>query len=288
LRAACVAVWLGSPIAPAIAQEGSGVAVHQVGVGSADFGDATIRERQTGLRWWSFEHPDDDRLFRVAVEYAYTRYEFDNLPTRDRDLHHVFFPMQVRGVDESWLVMLSPVIATSSNVFKDLVNRGSHDDYDIYARLYVQRPFSGTGSWAKGSWRLGLLRDAALGRVRGYPEAAFVWRDARFDAELGLPTTRIDWKWRPDLSFGLAVFPAGMQWHVVSDERGGAEFDYRARQWRGALAARWQPLRWLRVAAQAGVEFARQYEFEDDTGAFVKRDADAAPYLRIDLVWVLR
>ena len=71
----------------------------------------------------------------------------------------------------------------------------------------------------------------------------------------------------------------------MSDERGGAEFDFRARAWRGALHAAWRPWRFLRINGQIGVEFARHYEFEDDAGAVVGRDAASAPYWRIDLVW---
>src|SRR5690606_25258041 len=84
---------------------------------------------------------------------------------------------------------------------------------------------------------------------------------------------------------GAAVFPSGAAWHVVSDERGGAEFDYLARAWRAALTAEWQPWRGLQASAQAGRAFRRHYRFEDDTGAAIDRDAGSAPYWRLELRW---
>jgi hypothetical protein len=70
---------------------------------------------------------------------------------------------------------------------------------------------------------------------------------------------------------------------VISDERGGAEFDYRARAWRSALTAEWRPWRWLSAGAQAGIEFRRRYQFEDDTGAAIDREAGSARYWGVEL-----
>ena len=92
-----------------------------------------------------------------------------------------------------------------------------------------------------------------------------------------------DWKARDDLALGVTIFPTGGRWHVVSDERGGAEFNYRARAWRGAVSAGWSPWRRLRLSAQAGIEFKRHYDFEDDTGAPIGRDAGSAAYYRLEV-----
>src|SRR5690606_35419234 len=120
-------------------------------------------------------------------------------------------------------------------VFKDFLDRGTSDDVDLDLRLQMQR-------WrgASHGWRVALLRDSAFGKPRFYPEAAFLWRSPRAYAELGLPSSRAQWQLRPALAVGAAVFPSGAAWHVVSDERGGAEFDYLARAWRAALTAEWQ------------------------------------------------
>ena len=281
-RAACAAVLtIGVALgldAVANAEPGGGAAAHHLDVREAALGDARIRERETGLGLWSPEFAFDRFAFRVAANYAYTRYEYEGLMTRDRDLHHLHLPMQWRDYDDRWLVVLTPVIATSSNVFKDLFKRGSRDDLDLYGRWQYQR---WTGS-AHG-WRVALVRDAAFGAPRLYPAAALLWRGDRVEAELGLPTTRVAWKARDDLALGVAIFPTGGQWHVISDERGGAKFDYRARAWRGAVTAGWSPWRRLRLSAQAGIEFERHYDFEDDTGAPIGRDAGSAAYYRLEV-----
>ena len=277
-----LAVLFGAVAMPRVvcAQDDGGLAIHHLSVAGADFGDATLRERQSGLRGWSREYAFEHLAFRFAVIYAYTRYEFDGIDSRDRDLHHVHVPLQWRTHDARWLAVLTPVIATSSNVFKDLASRGTRDDFDLYARVEYRAAGNGTLGW-----RAALVRDAAFGRPQAYPEAALLWNDGRFEADVGLPRARLDWKARDDLALGVAVAPAGAQWHVVSDERNGAEFDFRARAWRGGLHAAWRPWRFLRINAQLGVEFARNYAFEDDTGAVIGRDAASAPYWRIDLAW---
>ncbi len=280
-RRAAGAAILGCALAPpAIAQADprGGVAAHEVDVREAAFGDARIREREVGLGLWSPEFAFDRFAFRMAADYAYTRYEFDGVPTRARDLHHLHVPLQWRGHDDRWRIVLTPVIAASSNVFKDLLKRGSGDDFDLYGRWQVER-------WTDAAlgWHVALVRDAAFGAPRLYPAAALLWRGERLSAALGLPESRVQWNARGNLALGAAVFPIGGRWHVVSDERGGAEFDYVARAWRGGVTADWSPWPRLKVSVQAGVEFARHYKFEDDTGAPVDRDAGSAGYLRLAL-----
>lgn len=266
--------------AAAAAQDDGGFALHRLAVSEAELGNATLREQQTGARWWSRAHAFEHFTFRAAADYAYTRYEIGGLPTRDRDLHHLHLPLQWRARDAQWSFELTPVVATSSNVFKDLFARGGRDDFDLYGRWEVERWIAATRGW-----RLALVRDAAFGQPRFYPAAAFLWRSARIDAAIGLPSTQVDWKLRDDVALGLGVFPAGAQWHVVSDERGGAEFDFRARAWRGAVTASWQPWRRLRISGAVGIAFARHVEFEDDSGASIDRDAGSKPYYRIEVGW---
>ena len=98
----------------------------------------------------------DRYAFRAGADYAYVRYEFDGLPSRARDLHHLQVPLQWRGHDDRWRIVVTPLIAASSNVFKDLVNRGGRDDVDLYGRLQYELPAGG-----QRSWRVALVRDAA-------------------------------------------------------------------------------------------------------------------------------
>jgi hypothetical protein len=264
--------------AAASAQSASeaGAAVYQLTVREASFGTGRIGERVAGIDLWSREYAYDRFGFRVAAHYAYTRYEYQGVASRDRDLHHLHLPLQWRDDDDRWRLVLTPLVATSSNVMKDLLNRGQREDFDLYARWELQRP-----SDAGLGWRIGFVRDAAFGAPRVYPTAALLWRSERTQAELGLPASRVDWKARDDATLGLAIFPTGGQWHVVSDERGGAQFDYRARAWRAAFDASWSPWRRIGLGLQAGIEFARHYEFEDDLGAVIDRDAGSAPYWRL-------
>lgn len=263
----------GSTVA---AQSDGGAALHRLQAGQAAFGDARIRERRTGFDLWSPEYAFDHHAFRVSAEYAYTRYEYEGLPTRNRDLHHLHLPLQWRDRSDRWRVALTPVVAASSNVFKDLSGRGGRKDFDLYARWEYQQ-------WADATrgWRVAVLRDAAFGAPRLYPAAAILRRGERWTVELGLPTTRATWIPRDDVTLGVTVFPDGGKWHVVSDERSGAEFDYLARAWRGAVTAGWSPWRSLRIEMQAGIEFERHHEFEDDTGARIDRGAGSARYLRL-------
>jgi hypothetical protein len=261
--------------------EGPASAAHHLRTADVGFGDdARIRERQTGLSAWSPERGLDRTLFRVGFDYAYTRFAFEGLPTRARDLHHLYLPLAWRDREDRWLVVAAPVVATSSNVFKDFLDRGTSDDVDLHLRLQLQR-------WHRPDfgWQVALVRDSVFGRPRFHPAASLLWRSPSVQAMLGLPMSRIDWQVRRDLALGAALFPAGGSWHVVSDERGGAAFDYRARAWRAALTADWRPWRALRASAQAGVAFRRHYRFEDDTGALIDRDAGSAPYWRVALQW---
>ena len=88
---------------------------------------------------------------------------------RDRDLHHLHLPLQWRGHEDRWRVVLTPVIAASSNVFKDLFKRGGRDELDLYGRSQYER-------WSdeQWGWRVALVRDAAFGAPRLYPSAALL------------------------------------------------------------------------------------------------------------------
>jgi hypothetical protein len=285
LRTACaaaVALLVAEALdRSAMAQDagGGGAAASFLAAGPAALGDgARIRERQVGLRVWSRKFSFDRTAFKIGADYAYTRYSFDGVPTRPRDLHHLHVPLSWGDRDGRWVAVVTPVVATSSNVFKDFLNRGGRDDMDLHVRLDF-RHWHGPNL----GWRMGVVRDNAFGQARVYPAAALLWKGQRVRAALGLPSSQVDWHARDRLMLGATVFPTGGSWHVVSDERGGAQFDYRARAWRGALTAQWQPWPWLRASAQAGIEFRRHYEFEDDTGAAINRDAGSAGYYRLEL-----
>ena len=249
------------------------LSLDHLAVGEAAFGDARLRERRTGGRLRLPARTRGQHVFDIALAYDYTRYAYQGVASRHRDLHRLVVPIGWRTRGGPWRVEVAPLVATSSNVFKDLVDRGSRSDFDVHGRLVHEMAVDrGAG------WRIGLQRDAAFGRPKVYPTAAMTWRAADWHAELGWPSSRINWRPHEGVTLGAAVYPDGGQWHVISDERDGAAFGYRARTWRAALTAGWTPLQSVRIDLQAGVAFRRHHRFEDDDGTLVDRRAASGRY----------
>jgi hypothetical protein len=274
---------LASLLASQLAMAQPQLTIHRSHLAEADFGDARLSGQEDGmaLHWPLGGSGSSPAAW--GLEYAYTRYEYDNLPTRDRDLHRVAVP--VRWTWSSSLahsLELRPVIATSSNVMKDFFKRGTSDDLKLLGRWRLERsPAAGAG------WSAGVAHDDAFGGPKVYPEVAALWRTPAFEAALGWPRA---WAhYRPSMAWagGVEVAPAGARWHVVSDERDGAKFDYEVEGWRGLASVRWQSRSGLQLQAQAGLEFKRRHRFEDDLGGRVDlKVADAAYFeLRIGYQW---
>ena len=80
---------------------------------------------------------------------------------------------------------------------------------------------------------------------------------------------------------GSEIEPAGARWHVVSDERDGADFDYTVEAWRAAFTGRMAIRVAWRLAAQIGSEFDRHHDFEDDTGARIDVDAESTAFAAV-------
>jgi hypothetical protein len=257
--------------------------LHRSTLAEADFGDAQLSGQENGM---ALDWPLGGSGWQPAgwgVEYAYTRYEYDNLPTRDRDLHRMAVPVRWAWSSSlAYSVELRPVIATSSNVMKDFFKRGTSEDLKLHGRWRLEHARA-TGA----GWSAGVSRDDAFGDPKVYPEVAALWCTPAFEAGLGWPRA---WaRYRPSLAWelGVEVAPAGARWHVVSDEREGAEFDYEVEGWRALSSARWQSRAGFQIQAQAGLEFDRRHRFEDDLGGRVDlKVADAAYFeLRVGYQW---
>ena len=80
---------------------------------------------------------------------------------------------------------------------------------------------------------------------------------------------------------GGEVAPAGARWHVVSDERDGASFDYEVRAWRAGARLRWQTAGGLFLTTRAGLEFERRHRLEDDTGAVADQGVGEATFVEL-------
>lgn len=274
LLAICIA------IAPAAspAQDWSATG-HYLRLTEADLGNARMSGREQGLQVTT---PDFDALggrFAIGAGYVYTHYSYTGLPTRDRDLHRLAVPLTWSNEGTVRLhVEATPTVATSSNIMKDLFSRAGSEDVNLYGRIVAERiPETGWG------WRAGAGYDDRFGDPQAWPQLAALYRSPSIAIELGWPRTGVEWTPHPAWQFGLDVAPAGRFWHVVSDERGGAEFDYVVEAWRATLSGRWTFAPHWHLAAQLGSEFDRHHDFEDDTGARIDEDAESTAFVALAL-----
>ena len=246
---------------------------------TADFGDARLSGTENRIAIRGPSMPAGENEFRWALDYAYQRYEYVDLPTRDRDLHRLELPLRwLGGRGWRWDLEMEPVIAASSNIFKEIWSRGTSDDLMLNGRAGIS-PAGNDGHW---NWRAGIAYDDAFGRRTLYPELSVVWRGGALGAQLGWPSSSLSW-YPGRMELGAAIAPAGARWHVVSDERDGSDFDYVLRAWRADTSVRWHGSESLSVTARAGVEFERRHRLEDDDGALVDRPAQDALFAEIVL-----
>lgn len=244
--------------------------MHFLRLQDAAFGDADMAGREQGLRVEFPDFPLGEGRLGIGADYLYTHYSYRGLSTRDRDLHRLAVPVEWNhGTTHVVRLSAVPTVATSSNIFKDLFSRGTGEDVKLYGSATVERvPETGWG------WRLGAGYDDRFGDAQAYPIASALYRSARIALELGWPQASAHWWPHDDWRLGVEIAPAGARWHVVSDERAGADFDYIVEAWRAALGADWTFASGWQLSLQLGSEFDRHHDLEDDTGARI--DADAA------------
>lgn len=256
-----------------------GIEGHYLHLDEAALGDADLSGFETGLRAWTPSFDFAGGGFAAGVDYVYTHYSYDGLPTRNRDLHHLAVPLEWISTGATSVTLAAiPTVAASSNVFKDLFSRGSGDDFNLYARATVQRVAN--EGWG---WKLGAGYDDRFGDPQAYPVAALLYARSSFELELGFPHAVAQWFVHETVRLGVEIEPAGARWHVVSDERDGAEFFYTVEAWRAALTADWKFAGGWTLAARLGSEFDRHHDFEDDTGARIDTDADSAAFAAMAL-----
>jgi hypothetical protein len=245
---------------------------------AADFGEARLRGTGERLAIRGAALPAGDGVFRWTLDYAYQRYEYSALPSRNRDLHRLELPLSWYGDGPlPWMFELRPVVATSSNVFKEIWSRGSSDDYMWHGRATLERSPRGRGF----GWRLGAARDDAFGRELIYPVFALLRQHGGVRMEIGWPVTGTMLEAGHGIEAGGELAPAGARWHVVSDERGGASFDYRTRAWRAGAILSWRSVAGFVLTARGGLEFERRHRLEDDTGTVINRAVGEARYFEL-------
>jgi hypothetical protein len=200
----------------------------------------------------------------AGLVYAYTRYEYTAVSSRNRDLHRVAMPLTVHASSRAGGTQeytLAAVVATSSNVFKDLLKQGRNEDWQWHGAWRWQAP--NELGWR---WQFGLARNDALGRLAWLPEAGASLRTGDWHVSLVLPHPRLRYQPHADLAFELGLRPAGGQWQVRSDEQAGRRFEYRVREWETGVAIEWQPLQSLAMSAEIGALLHRRHRFIDGAG----------------------
>lgn len=271
--AACVAM-------PALGGPRPGLSLSFMQTAGADFpaAPAALRGRVQGASVGLALLAQDTWALHAGLGYAYTRHEYAAVASRNRDLHRLSLPVSVHADTRTGAhrVTLAPVVATSSNVFKDLLNQGRAEDWQWHGAWRWQAT-QGAG-WR---WQLGLARNADLGRLAWVPEAGASLRSGDWYVSLVLPRPELRYQLHANLALVLGVRPAGGQWQVRSDEQAGRRFDYRVREWQTGVAVEWRPLASLELSAELGMLLHRRHRFIDDGGDAQRRHAGNAGFMRL-------
>ena len=206
----------------------------------------------------------------LGLDYQYTRYVYDGIDGRNRDLHRFQFPLRYQGLLSGWSIdgSVAPGIATSSNVLKEFFDEISGDDLFATARLEARRGGSSR------NWVLGLAYDRRFGRPLVYPIGGLeVSPNERLDLRLAFPDSGFQYRWSDRQSLSGRLFPAGHQWHVMTDDF-SSEFDYRVEGIRAQLG--WSIRLWKAITldVSGGYEFARKHYLTDDLGVRIESDVD--------------
>ena len=206
----------------------------------------------------------------LGLDYEYTHFDYDQVNSRDRDLHRIQLPVWFTVPGDSWQLRgyIAPGIFTSSNVLGDFLERGSSDDF--YASGCIEARSAGLSI----PLLVGIAHDRSFGSSTTYPIVglSFAPSDA-VDVRLAWPDSRIRVRFSERQGGSLQVFPAGNQWHVRTDDFSD-EFNYRMEAWRSQLNWNARLNDWFSLDFSAGYEFGRRHQFDDTDG--VRLDANAS------------
>ena len=202
----------------------------------------------------------------LGLDYQYTRYVYDGIDGRNRDLHRFQFPLTYRGTHSGWDIdgSIAPGISTSSNVLKEFFNAISSDD--LFATVRAEARRGGTSR----NWVLGVAYDRRFGEPRVYPIAGVELSPAEgLELRLAFPDSAFHYRWSDRQSISGRLFPAGHQWHVMTDDF-QAEFDYRAEGFRAQVG--WSIRLWKAITLDlsGGYEFGRRHYLTDDRGVRIE------------------
>jgi hypothetical protein len=250
------------------------LALSITGQPAADFASspspATVRTKENQV-FAGFHRFEAGRgTLDIGLDYQYTRYVYDGIDGRNRDLHRFQFPLRYQGEFGGWTIdgNIAPGISTSSNVLKEFFDQISGDDLFTTARLEGRR------DRRSGNWVLGLAYDRTFGRPLVYPIAGIELSPGdALDLRLAFPDPGFRYRWSDSQSLSGRLFPAGHQWHVMTDDF-SAEFDYRVEGIRAQLG--WSIRLWRQVTLDisGGYEFGRKHYLTDDLGVRIESDVE--------------
>lgn len=232
--------------------------------------DASVRTKENQVYAGLYRTAAGSGTLDVEFDYQYTRYVYDDIDGRNRDLHRFQFPLRYRETLGGWAIdaNVSPGISTSSNVLKEFSDAISSDDLFATARVEGRR-----GSSSRG-WVAGIAYDRAFGKPRVYPIAGIELSPSdAFDLRLAFPDSGFEFRFSDRQAISGRLFPSGHQWHVMTDDF-SAEFDYRVEGFRAQLG--WSIRVWknVRLDVSGGYEFARKHHLTDDLGVRIESDVE--------------
>ena len=214
-----------------------------------------------------------------GLDYEYTRYEYEGIESRDRDLHRFQLPVHFNTEHGAWHISgyIAPGISTSSNVLKEFSSAASSDDIIVTGRIRLARTINGR------IWFAGIAHDRRFGESRAYPVAGVEF-DPRTNVHIRLAYPD------PGIAIGISdrqsihadLYPAGHQWHVVSDDY-LSDFNYRVEGWRGQLTWRLPLWKMLGLDISTGYEFGRKHHLSDDAGMRLGIDIDDQWFIGAEL-----
>lgn len=231
--------------------------------------DSVFAKTTNGTSSWSF-----------GTNYAYTRYLYDRVNSRHRDLHSITFPVTYTNQADQFACSfhLSPGIATSSNAFKDPLNRLEAKD------LVTTGGFSTDLAVGK-NWivLLGARYDYRFGESKLYPIAGIVLSASEnLTLRLAYPDSLFSVRFDDSIQLFTLLYPAGNQWHVHTDDF-QQEFTYNAEGWRVETGLRWNIRQPLAVLFSAGYEFERHIGFDEESGVRLSSKIDNNIFFSVEL-----
>ncbi len=229
-------------------------------------GEAEVEHEEQQLLAGVYRAEISNVCVDIGLDYQYTRYEYRNLSSRNRDLHRLAFPIQFHHVRNGLRFEghVSAAVSTSSNVFKDLIDRGGSDDIQIAGRFQARKTLGDRNLIG------GIAYDHSFGTPKLYPVVGLEVQAAdplRIRLAYPDPGARYELSDRQLLTARL--FPSGSVWHVVTDDFAD-EFDYRVEALRGQLTWSLRLKSRFNLDLSAGYEFHRRHFFTDDLGTRIR------------------